>query len=251
MVDAVKVQDRDRFLSLMCAQSEYRHAMLSVLAFHCEVARIRESIKEPTMGYIRLQWWIDSLSQPIDNVKKDTSPIVRALMSLSLWDGLKPHLLEILDARQRDIERKPFSSVDDAVQWVSLTTRPLVKALAVCQGKAASEQAYAAAKAHGVLGALRSTAYNLKQGRAVWAFDMRDETFRKDLSKDVVACAEDNLSAAKSQRIDCFSLLVPGVLAKQHIQRLKKNAYEPFDPLFSGPSQVNLPFLWSWFRHTL
>lgn len=65
--DAVAVRraardlDRDSYLAALLAPPAARDRLLALAAFHGEIARIPASVREPTMGAIRLQWWRDQL----------------------------------------------------------------------------------------------------------------------------------------------------------------------------------------------
>ncbi|MCH9020134.1 MAG: squalene/phytoene synthase family protein, partial [Proteobacteria bacterium] len=54
--------DRDRYLCALFAPAARREALFALLAFNAEVARIRETVSEPMLGLIRLQWWRDAIA---------------------------------------------------------------------------------------------------------------------------------------------------------------------------------------------
>ena len=49
--------DRDRFQTALFAPAERREALLALYAFNYEIGRVRETVTEPMLGQIRLQWW--------------------------------------------------------------------------------------------------------------------------------------------------------------------------------------------------
>jgi phytoene synthase len=55
--------DNDRFVCVSFAPEAAREDLLALFAFNLEVARIRESVREPMLGYMRLQWWRDAIEQ--------------------------------------------------------------------------------------------------------------------------------------------------------------------------------------------
>jgi phytoene synthase len=59
--DEARDLDHDRYLAALLAPAPARDALMTVAAFHGEIARIPTSVREPTMGAIRLQWWRDTL----------------------------------------------------------------------------------------------------------------------------------------------------------------------------------------------
>jgi len=253
LLETVQRQDRDRYLCCMFLPKDHRYHALSVLAFHAEIARIREIVTEPAMGYIRIQWWRDALNQPIQNHSE--APILTALRNSPNSVSLAPVLHEILDVRQDDIERKPFASVAEAESWVEKTTKPLMKALAYSIGlsdQTAIDAFDQAAMAHGLMGVLRSSKAFAVIGRPIWMQNLDDTAIRQELGKEVTVRAELALAEVSSRCKDvpdsAFAFALPAVLAKQHICDLKSSNYEIFASRFVGPSRVTLRMLWTHLR---
>ena len=59
----LRQQDPDRYLTALFAPAERREALFALYAFNLELARARESVREPIMGRMRLQWWRDCLPE--------------------------------------------------------------------------------------------------------------------------------------------------------------------------------------------
>ena len=57
----VRAADKDRFLTTLFAPAEHRNALIALYAFNLDIARVREVVREPVAGEIRLQWWSDVL----------------------------------------------------------------------------------------------------------------------------------------------------------------------------------------------
>lgn len=55
----VREADRDRYLAALYAPEHKRGALFALYAFNTEIARIRDVIRDPLPGEIRLQWWRD------------------------------------------------------------------------------------------------------------------------------------------------------------------------------------------------
>lgn len=53
--------DRDRYLACLLSPEDRRGALAALYAFNAEIARIRDVVREPLPGEIRLQWWRDLL----------------------------------------------------------------------------------------------------------------------------------------------------------------------------------------------
>src|SRR5580693_2470065 len=76
----VRVADKDRFLAALFAPIEHRGALYALYAFNIEIARVREIIREPLAGEIRLQWWNDAIA---GNAAGDVqaNPVAAALLA--------------------------------------------------------------------------------------------------------------------------------------------------------------------------
>lgn len=75
----LRQSDRLRYLSSLLVQDDRRSALTVLYAFHAEISRIREMIKEPLPGEIRLQWWREVSA---DHARKDEAalnPLAHAL----------------------------------------------------------------------------------------------------------------------------------------------------------------------------
>ena len=64
LTQIVRSGDPERWLSVLYAPEDRRAALLSLYAFNVEVARIRDAVREPLPGEIRLQWWRDAIAAP-------------------------------------------------------------------------------------------------------------------------------------------------------------------------------------------
>jgi phytoene synthase len=90
--------DHDRYLAALLAPAPARDALMTVAAFHGEIARIPTNVREPAMGAIRLQWWRDALGG--DAAAEPTgSPVVDRLRR-DIDSGALPlaEVLSIIDA---------------------------------------------------------------------------------------------------------------------------------------------------------
>ena len=58
----VRRHDRDRFQTALFAPAAHREALFALYAFNYEIARVREIVREPMLGRIRLQWWREAMA---------------------------------------------------------------------------------------------------------------------------------------------------------------------------------------------
>ena len=90
--------DHDRYLAALLAPAPARDAPNDVAAFHGEIARIPTSVREPTMGAIRLQWWRDTLGG--DAAAEPTGSPVADRLRHAIESGALPiaEVISIIDA---------------------------------------------------------------------------------------------------------------------------------------------------------
>src|SRR5215510_7826909 len=54
---SVRAADPDRYFATLFAPAPTRPLLFALYAFHAEVARVAETVREPMLGAIRLEWW--------------------------------------------------------------------------------------------------------------------------------------------------------------------------------------------------
>ena len=120
--------DHDRYLTCLFAPAGRREALFALLAFNAEIARVRDAVREPMMGRIRLQWWRDTLETLY---RPETSlpahPIAGPLGEAIRKHGLtQAHFETLIDAREADLEEQPPSSLAGFAAYAEATSAPLL-----------------------------------------------------------------------------------------------------------------------------
>src|ERR1700726_180635 len=75
----VRRHDRDRFQTALFAPAADREALFALYAFNFEIARVRESVTQPMLGQIRLQWWRENIAAAFEGGPVRAYPVVGAL----------------------------------------------------------------------------------------------------------------------------------------------------------------------------
>src|ERR1700736_1219462 len=96
----VRQADRDRFLATLFAPAERRGALHALYAFNIEIARVREVVREPLAGEIRLQWWCDAITGKAAG-DAQANPVAAALLAAVARHRLPSELLTALIAARR------------------------------------------------------------------------------------------------------------------------------------------------------
>lgn len=107
--DLVRQHDRDRYVIAMFAPPSVRAALMTLLAFNVEVARIRETVSEPLIGQMRLQWWRDVIQTISDGGDAPQGhPVAESLASLIKSEQLDTRrFATLINAREADMLDQP------------------------------------------------------------------------------------------------------------------------------------------------
>jgi phytoene synthase len=109
----VRAHDRDRYLASLFAPARRRPALHALYAFNIEIGRIRESVREPMPGEIRLQWWREVLLGERDG-EGAAHPVAAALLeTISRYRIDSERLIALVDAHTFDLYDEPFATLDD------------------------------------------------------------------------------------------------------------------------------------------
>src|SRR5215831_3169513 len=79
VAELVHRHDRDRFQTALFAPARSRESLFALYAFNYEIARVRETVSEPVLGQIRLQWWRESIAAAFDGNPVRHHIVVEAL----------------------------------------------------------------------------------------------------------------------------------------------------------------------------
>ena len=105
--------DRDRYLSCLLTPALRRDAVASLYAFNAEIARIRDLVREPLPGEVRLQYWRDLLAGAAHG-STEANPIAAALL-----ETIRQHQLP-LTALSAMIEARLFDLYDDPMETTGM-----------------------------------------------------------------------------------------------------------------------------------
>lgn len=130
-MELVRDADRDRYLTALYAPQDKRDALLALYAFNAEIAGIRDRIREPMPGEIRLQWWCDVIAAGTQEAAAG-HPVAEALVS-----AMSAHRLPVaafdnfLEARIFDLYDDPMPSRTDLEGYCGETASAIVQLAAL------------------------------------------------------------------------------------------------------------------------
>ena len=124
---ALRDSDRDRYLACLLSPPDKRGPLSALYAFHAEIARVRDLVREPLPGEIRLQWWRDVLEDPT-GTSGEGNPLAEALMDCVKAHNLPVNVLtDMIDARIFDLYDDPMESRASLEGYAGETASALIQ----------------------------------------------------------------------------------------------------------------------------
>jgi phytoene synthase len=244
----VSEADPDRMAASFFAPATVRPALMALYAFNVELARIRDLIREPMAGHMRLAWWRGQLER-IARGEEGETPLLRALSTVVAAHGLPvPLLLGAVDARGAELSECPFSNMAALETYVLATSSALMKLAArICgAGAQADSVAGPCGLAFGLVGILRSLPHDARRRRCflplqdlaahgcgpedVFAMDGRRV---EPVVRTVLDRAEQAILGARRIAIPrpALAAILPTVLARQSMALLRATTSGAFMPI--------------------
>ena len=253
----VRTHDRDRFLTVLFAPPECREALFALYAFNIEVAKVRETVSEPMLGQVRLQWWREAIDDAYRGILR-SHEVVQALVSVIDQHHLsRSYFDRLLDARESDLDDRPpatMTALEEYVEATSSTLGWLALEVLGADGEAARTAVGHVGVAWALTGLLRALPLHLKMKRVFLPSDLMARhgldphtlVARPGDQELVGAVAEVadatlmHLTTAWALRPDvdatAVPLLLPAVIAKRYLRRLARAGHDPFSKKFSRPA---------------
>ncbi|KQM34953.1 phytoene/squalene synthase family protein [Agrobacterium cavarae] len=119
--------DRDRYLACLLAPEDKRGDLAALYAFNAEIARIRDVVREPLPGEVRMQWWRDLLE---GNPHGDSvgHPVAAALLNAIATHNLpRQTLIDMIEARIFDLYDDVFENRNALEGYAGETASALIQ----------------------------------------------------------------------------------------------------------------------------
>lgn len=135
---AVRAADPDRYLAALYAPADRREALFALYAFNAEIAAVRDRIREPMAGEVRLQWWRDAIAAEGDEAAAG-HPLAEALRRAILAHRLPERAFDaMLEARVFDLYDDPMPTRTDLEGYCGETASALIQLAALVLDPAAA-----------------------------------------------------------------------------------------------------------------
>lgn len=254
--------DIDRYGTALFAPAGARPALLALLAFNVEIARVREAVSEPMLGEIRLQWWREAL----DGIyaRPGASPPRRHQVVAPLADAVarfglsRAYFDRLIDARAFDLGDAPPADMAALVDYAEATSSTLVwlgLEILAATGEAAEEAGRHVGIAWALTGLLRAAPFHARARRQYLPADLmakegasggglfalRSDPALSRVAAGIAQTARDHLDAARALRSEvprqALPALLPAVLADAYLKRMARSGHD----IFGKPARLTQP----------
>jgi phytoene synthase len=241
----VAESDRERYLWSLFAHADRQPAVWAVWAFNQEVAKIWDSVSEPALAEIRLQWWDEVLDEILDGKVRE-QPVIAALSALEGKDKLFPLLKEAISARRLELFTGG-ADIKGLREYAAGAGGALHKAAFLAEMPDAREASLSSAskigEAWALMGLIRALPYYWQHNKDLGSEALADITRLPDPEKALTRLAP-TIAAMKSSAADQLAqadtmkpeltrveriCYLPAVLVKLHMQALDKAEDNPFE----------------------
>jgi NADH dehydrogenase [ubiquinone] 1 alpha subcomplex assembly factor 6 len=256
----VRRHDRDRFQTALFAPAERREALFALYAFNYEIARVRESVSEPMLGQIRLQWWREVIAAAYagdpPREHQTAQPLTAAIRELGLD---RADFDRLLDVRERDLDPEPPPNLAALEDYAEGSSAALVRlALEVLGVREASARAGAQSVGIGyaLAGLVRALPFHARAGRCYIPADIavrvgldpldytaaRSSPGLRVAAAELAAAAARHLATARQQTgavpRSARAAVLPAVIAERYLKRLRRAGYDPYAPQLALPDPL-------------
>jgi phytoene synthase len=247
----IRSADKDRFLATLFAPAEHRDALFALYAFNLETARVREVVREPAAGEIRLQWWSDVLDGA-GHGEVEAHPVAAALLaSIARYRLPREPFKALVTARRFDLYQEPMATFADLEAYADAVSSNLI-ALAgriLARGGDIGALGHHAGRAHALAGLLKAFPVHAARGQLFVPLEtlQRHGASREDVvsgqpSPQLRAALSDLRGRARRHLSEARELiatappavmpaLLPVALAAPTLARMERRDYDPFVPL--------------------
>lgn len=158
----VRQHDPDRYFSALFAPAAKRKHLFALYALNYELAHIAQTVREPMMGEIRLQWWRETVAEAREG-RARPHVVAKALAAVFAQAELPQALFDsMIDARSFDFSPDTFADVSALEEYARATSGALMQlAGRICGcGDTLDKIADDAGIAYAMAGILRAIPYH-------------------------------------------------------------------------------------------
>ena len=133
--------DRDRYLASLLTPADRRAAVVALYAYNAEIARVRDVVREPLPGEVRLQYWRDLLQGSAHGETAANPAAAELLRAVQTWRLPIAPLVAMADARIFDLYDDPMETTAMFEGYAGETAASLIQLVSLVLDANAAEAA--------------------------------------------------------------------------------------------------------------
>lgn len=168
----IRKSDEDRYYAALFAPADARAHLFTLYQLNHELARVAETVREPMMGAIRLQWWRETIEAAREGKPRDHD-LARALAQMFAVHDLPFDLFdEMIEAREMDAAEVTFADLKALEDYADQTSGNLMRLASRVLGEAHDDLAREAGVAHALTGLLRAIPFHAARRKVTLPTDL-------------------------------------------------------------------------------
>jgi phytoene/squalene synthetase len=247
----IRRYDRDRTLTVLAAPQQAAADLAVLYAFNLEIALVRDSVTEPMLGRIRLQWWREALEGVYEGNPRQHA-VLQSLAALNARTPLtRTYFERLIDARETEFDEVIPADMAALESYADATSGDLLRLAAEAAGLDpasgdCAELVRRVGLGFGLTGIARATLYLARRRQTLLPqslikkhgvsldrlYELKPQPGLNAAIAELAATARSHLDAAK--RSPAPKPLLPalriGTLARAHLARLQQRNHDLFDP---------------------
>lgn len=257
----VRRVDYDRYLAALFAPAAARERLFALYAFNHEIAKVRETVSEPMIGQIRLQWWREAIDGIYAGAPRKHAVVDALAAAVAASRPARAEFEALIDAREFDLAGRAPATLAELEAYCEGTSARLLRLAAAMLGAdLAMEQGALAdlGAAWALTGLIRAIPFHARARRRYIPDEVAAEAglseqalfgFRPDAA---LARAARVLAAAAERRLDRLRpitgparpLMLFAPLARAYLRRLARREYEVMDRAIELGAVRKIALLW-------
>ena len=219
-LEQLKSVDPDRLRASVFADTAGRDRLQLLYAFHYELAKVPELVSDTMIGQIRYQWWRDAIAEIYEgrSVRKHeiATPLSKVLIE---YDVPRFWVDRLIEGRERDLDPRPFTSIDEARDYSRQTSGVLMQIAVKLLGAQPDDAVMSAGESWGLTGLAR--AYGHYQKGMLSQLDFKELCSAAQESRNIAAKGLMSLPNTAFPAV-AYTALVP-----KFITRLTHSKHDP------------------------
>ncbi|TPX64560.1 hypothetical protein SpCBS45565_g05818 [Spizellomyces sp. 'palustris'] len=242
--------DYENYIATLFIPPAARTGAWAVRAFNVETALIRENVKNPNLGKMRIDWWRDAIEKTYAG-RPPNHPVTMLLAhSMDVAPLSHSWFKRILTAREANLQDPQYATMKDLENYAENTASSMLYLLLETLGIRDHHADHAAShvgKASGITTILRGTPFHVKERRFYLPSEIMakhslstEDVFRngpghelEEVAFEVATTANDHLITARSFLKDTPKSALPALLGAipcdAYLQALEKANFNLFE----------------------